>query len=240
MKKIDKKTLIILIATVVLALIAVATAWRFYDLRRQAVSPTAPKLVPAQEPSSSCTVSFTVGGATGVCPVNPVCCLEPLTTCTNTLQCGAGNICYLGYCVKQTYDSATNICPGALPRIQPVGSGGEDGGGGAVGAAPAGGTTPPVSPRPSPSPSPSPSASPSPSPRVSPSPSAGTSPQPGSSSPSPSSSQTSQSPGSSTSAPSGTAKTDQAKLPQAGVNLPTIAIGAGGILILVFGILLAF
>lgn len=234
MKKIDKKTLIILIATVVLALIAVATAWRFYDLRRQAVSPIAPKLVPAQEPSSSCTVSFTVGSAAGGCPINPVCCLEPPTTCTNTLQCGAGNICYFGYCVKQTYDSVTNTCPGALPRIQPVGSDGKDGG------APVGGTTTPVSPRPSPSPSPSPSASPSPSPRVSPSPSAGTSPQPGGSSPSPSSSQTSQSPESSTSAPSGTAKTDQAKLPQAGVDLPTIAIGAGGILILVFGILLAF
>lgn len=237
MKKIDKKTLTILIATVVLALIAVATAWRFYDLRRQAVSPIAPKLVPAQEPSSSCTASFTVGGAAGGCPINPVCCLEPPTTCTNTLQCGAGNICYFGYCVKQTYDSVTNTCPNALPRIQPVGSGGEDGGGGGGGT---GGTTPAVSPRPSPSPSPSPAASPSPSPRVSPSPSAGTSPQPGSSSPSPSSSQTSQPPGSSTSAPSGTAKTDQAKLPQAGVNLPTIAIGAGGILILIFGILLAF
>lgn len=234
MKKIDKKTLIILIATVVLALVAIATAWRFYDLRRQAVSPTAPKLVPAQEPSSSCTVSFTVGGATGVCPVNPVCCLEPLTTCTNTLQCGAGNICYSGYCVKQTYDSAANTCPNALPRTQPVGSGGEDGGGGAGGT---GGTTPAVSPRPSPSPSSSPAASPSP--RVSPSPSAGTSPSPGSSSTSPSSSPISQS-GSSTSAPSGTAKTAQARLPQAGTDLPTIAIGAGGILILVFGILLAF
>lgn len=237
MKKIDKKTLIILIATVVLALIAVATAWRFYDLRRQAVSPTAPKLVPAQEPSSSCTVSFTIGGTAGICPVNPVCCLEPLTTCTNTLQCGAGNICYFGYCVKQTYDSAANTCPGALPRIQPVGSGGEDGGGGAGGTG--GTTTPAVSPRPSPSPSPSSAASPSPSPRVSPSPSAGTSPSPGSSSTSPSSSPTSQA-GSSTSAPSGTAKTAQAKLPQAGTNLPTIAIGAGGILILIFGILLAF
>lgn len=235
MKKIDKKTLIILIATVALALVAVATAWRFYDLRRQAISPTAPKLVPAQEPSSSCTVSFTVGGAAGACPVNPVCCLEPITACTNTLQCGAGYICYFGYCVKQTYDSAANTCPNALPRPQPVGSGGEDGGGGAGGT---GGTTPAVSPRPSPSPSPSPSASPSPG--VSPSPSAGTSPQPGSSSPSPSSSQTSQSPGSSTSAPSGTAKTAETQLPQAGAGLPTIAIGAGGILILVIGILLAF
>lgn len=237
MKKIDKKTLIILIATVVLALVAVATAWRFYDLRHQAVSPTAPKLVPAQEPSSSCTVSFTVGGATGVCPVNPVCCLEPLTTCTNTLQCGAGNICYSGYCVKQTYDSAANTCPNALPRTQPVGSGGEDGGGGAGPAGPVGAGTPA-----SPGPSPSPRASPSPSPSPTASPRAGAtpSPSPGQAAPGTSTSATS-----GTSAASATSKATASaaspkSLPEAGVSWPTLGVVGGGILFLILGILLAF
>lgn len=235
MKKIDKKILIILIATVVLALVAVATAWRFYDLRRQAVSPTAPKLVPAQEPSSLCTVSFTVGVAAGACPVNPICCLQPITTCTDTLQCGSGYICYLGYCVKQTYDDATKTCPAPQPRPPSGSTGGDNGGGGAGGT---GGTTPAVSPRPSQSPSPSSSPSVLPSSSPTASPRAGATPSPA---------QVAQA-GPSTSAPSGTSATSKTtaaaaspkSLPEAGISWPTLGVVGGGILFLILGILLAF
>ncbi|MBI2007487.1 MAG: hypothetical protein HYS83_02205, partial [Candidatus Blackburnbacteria bacterium] len=121
--KIDKRTVLILTATIVLAGVAVFGAWRLYQLRGQAVAPTAPKLVPAQEVASCPAVSFTVGGG---CPVaNSTCCRQPLTTCDNSLQCGTGYGCDFGYCVKQTYDPATNTCPDAPTRTQPIGSGGE-------------------------------------------------------------------------------------------------------------------
>lgn len=213
-------------------MLAVFGAWRLYELRSRAVAPTAPKLVPAQEVVSCPAVSFTVGGG---CPVaNSTCCLQPLTTCDNSLQCGTGYTCTLGYCVKQTYDERTNTCPAAQAPA-PGGSGGSFGGGDLSngGGAPAGGTSPAASPRPSVSPSPSPS------PSASPKAAAGAT-----SSPSSSSTQTSQS-GTSTSAPAATTKAGsttkaQEKLPEAGVSWPFTVIMGGGVLLLILGIVLAF
>lgn len=221
----------------ILAGLAILGAWRLYQLRGQAVAPTAPKLVPAQEVASCPTVSFPVGSPTvgAGCPVNSTCCRQPLTTCTDTLQCGSGYICNSGYCVKQTYDPNTNTCPAAGAPAPRTGGGADDGGVSAQSSGPVGVGTPA-----SPVPSPSPRASPSPSPSASPRAGATPSPSPGQAAP-----------GTSTSAPSGTSPASAASkataaaaspksLPEAGISWPTLSIVGGGILFLILGILLAF
>lgn len=120
--KIGKRTAILLIATILLAVIALFTAWRLYDLRQEPVAPTAPERVPAAEPAACAPQTFTITDSG--CSVNPSCCKQPSTACTNTNQCGSGFICYLGYCVQQTYDEKTNTCP-ASTTTTPTGSGGE-------------------------------------------------------------------------------------------------------------------
>lgn len=239
--KINKRTSLIIVATVLLAGLAILGAWRLYQLRGQAVAPTAPKLVPAQEVASCPAVSFPVSGGGGVgagCPVpNSTCCRQPLTTCTDTLQCGSGYICNSGYCVKQTYDPNTNTCPAAGAPAPRTGSGADDGGisgqsAGSVGVGTPASPVPSSSPRASPSPSPSPSASPRTGATPSPSP-------------------TQAAPGTSTSAPSGTsaasatskataATASPKSLPEAGISWPTLGAVGGGILFLILGILLAF
>lgn len=56
-------TVVILLATLILAGIAIFTAIRLYQLRQEAVAPTAPTSKPAAaEPPKACTVmSFTIG-----------------------------------------------------------------------------------------------------------------------------------------------------------------------------------
>ncbi len=56
----NKKKILIIVATIVLAGIALFTVWRLYQLRREAIAPTAPKKVPAQEPAPSCTIEFNI------------------------------------------------------------------------------------------------------------------------------------------------------------------------------------
>lgn len=239
--KINKRNSLIIIATIVLAGIALVTVWRLYQLRGQAVAPTAPKLVPAQEVASCPTVSFPVAGVG--CPVNSTCCLQPLTACTNTLQCGSGYICYLEYCVKQTYDPATNTCPAQQAVSPPGGAGGTDGGGDGITGG-AGGTAPTPTPTATPRVTPTPvgGATPSPTPRATATPVTTAKPG-GSATPTASPSQLAQA-GTSTPKPAAETKAGTASpkaiLPTAGASWPTILVGAGGVLILILGILLAF
>lgn len=54
-------TILILITTVILAIIAVLTAIKFYRLGKESVAPTAPKKVPAaEETNPSCQLSFVI------------------------------------------------------------------------------------------------------------------------------------------------------------------------------------
>ena len=56
-------TVLIVVATLVLAGIAVFTAVRLYQLRQQAVAPTAPEQPKAAEPASCDLLTFNIGGS---------------------------------------------------------------------------------------------------------------------------------------------------------------------------------
>ena len=100
MKKKNWLTISILTATVVLAIIAVVTALRLYQLREEPVAPTAPQPAPAiaptatptwatqlvdnfevslESPSFACTLSFNVGGGPTSTPT-PTGTPEPTST----------------------------------------------------------------------------------------------------------------------------------------------------------------
>lgn len=53
------------VATVILAIIAIITATKLYQIGKEPVAPTAPKPAPAREPAQACRLTFTVGGPTG-------------------------------------------------------------------------------------------------------------------------------------------------------------------------------
>src|SRR3972149_6547257 len=54
-------TILVLLATLVLAGVAIFTAWRLYQLRQQAVAPTAPESIPQAAPPQACSaLSFTL------------------------------------------------------------------------------------------------------------------------------------------------------------------------------------
>lgn len=61
-------TILIIVATVILAGIAIFTAYRLYELRQQSVAPNAPSSNPKADtissPTSACNLSFTLSSAT--------------------------------------------------------------------------------------------------------------------------------------------------------------------------------
>lgn len=66
MKKSKITTILIVIITIILAGVAIFTATRLYNLRDQAVAPTAPTSRPAAQVSTSCEVlTFTITTPTG-------------------------------------------------------------------------------------------------------------------------------------------------------------------------------
>lgn len=158
----NKKTLALAGSTLALAVIAVVTAWRLSQFGEQPVAPTAPEKVPAV--SQACKVTFSL---VPTCPVNSTCCKQPLTVCDNSIQCGTDGACHLGYCIKRTYNEATNTCPAATTP-QGGGSGGEGDGGGTSGGGSGGTTTSPAQPTVTASPRATATASPAPTATASP------------------------------------------------------------------------
>lgn len=138
-------TIGIIIATLILAGVAVFTAVRLYQLRQQAVAPTAPTSKPkAQEVPIACTLlTFTLGAtpiptptatATSTPTGTPTATPTPAPsgvpnscngTCGSNANCESGLFCYQGYCRNTSCPSSTNcVCTGtstpaptATPRV---------------------------------------------------------------------------------------------------------------------------
>jgi hypothetical protein len=107
-------TILVLLATVVLAGIAIFTAIRLYNLRQQAVAPNVPTSRPrAQEETTvqtaaACKLSFTLTtSVTNECG----------GTCGSDSNCNTGLVCSSGLCRNPSCTSQTDcICPGT-PNI---------------------------------------------------------------------------------------------------------------------------
>lgn len=117
-------TVLILIATIVLAGVAIFTAYRLYSLRQQAVAPNAPSSAPAaQEVSSKACTALTFSLATGTATATATATATGTATTTATAtstatatatatgtpnacggtcgtnaNCREGFYCYQGYC----------------------------------------------------------------------------------------------------------------------------------------------
>ena len=78
-------TVLILVATLVLAGVAIFTAYRLYQLRQQAVAPTAPESKPEAAAPQSCTaLTFTLSTPTGSPTATPTPTSTPSGTPTAT------------------------------------------------------------------------------------------------------------------------------------------------------------
>lgn len=125
-------TLLIVLATIVLAGIAVSTAIRLYQLRQTSVAPNAPTSKPkaAAAPSSACQLAFTIATAspspTPVPQCNSTCTTD--TNCPSTMTCyhncipGRGVACSIqGVCRNTvcTTDS-TCTCATSTPTLTPT------------------------------------------------------------------------------------------------------------------------
>lgn len=131
-------TVLIVLATLVLAGIAIFTALRLYQLRQQPVAPTAPSSKPAAAgPSTQCTTSFTLGvvpsgtaspSPTGTATASPSGTASPSPTgtptpplscgdaCSSNADCTNNMVCSNGLCRNPSCLSATNcICATATP-----------------------------------------------------------------------------------------------------------------------------
>lgn len=130
-------TIGIIIATLILAGVAVFTAVRLYQLRQEAVAPTAPTSKPkAQEVPIACTaLAFTLGQTptptptatptgsstptpTGTATTTPTPTSSGVPnpcngTCGSNSNCNSGLFCYQGYCRNSSCPSQTSCsCPG--------------------------------------------------------------------------------------------------------------------------------
>lgn len=147
MKKSTSKvgTFLIILSTIVLAGVAVFTAYRLYQLRQQPVAPNVPSSVPKAAETSKCQLSFnmatvtvtstptaTPSGSPTATPT-PTGTATPTATATSTaaptgssnscggtcgsnLNCASGLYCYSGFCRNPSCPSQTDCnCPGATP-----------------------------------------------------------------------------------------------------------------------------
>ena len=124
----------IILATLILAGVAVFTAIRLYQLRQQAVAPNVPSSIPrAQEVAtrSSCSLSFTLVRPT----IAPKCNVTP---CSSDTQCPTNLVCYrpapqsggpsnMGACRNpQCLTSEDCVCPTVTatptPTVRPTGN----------------------------------------------------------------------------------------------------------------------
>ncbi len=131
-------TVLIVLATVVLAGVAIFTALRLYQLRQTSVAPNVPESRPAAAggvPSQQCTLSFTITAAsgsptptgsasptptstasatpTGTPQPTPLSCGD---TCTSNADCTNSMVCSNGRCRNPSCLAATNcLCATATP-----------------------------------------------------------------------------------------------------------------------------
>jgi cytoskeletal protein RodZ len=124
-------TIIIVIATVILAGVAVFTAIKLYQTRQGTVAPNAPTSKPAAaEPSPTATacqaLTFTLVSstptttATATATATPTITASPVpqcgTSCTTNSDCPSSMICYVGVCRNPSCTTSTNcICATATP-----------------------------------------------------------------------------------------------------------------------------
>lgn len=131
-------TILIIIATVILAGVAIFTAFRLYQLRETTVAPNAPSSNPkALTPLVGCSLSFTIstitpsptstpsatptatGSSTPSPTPTPTSSGEPNScggTCGSNSNCGSGYYCYNGYCRNPNCPEDTDCtCGTATP-----------------------------------------------------------------------------------------------------------------------------
>lgn len=122
-------TLIIVLATVVLAGVAIFTAIRLYQLRQTNVAPNAPTSHPAAASSnaSTCQLAFTLTVASSSPSATPT--LTPTPTpppqcnnlCTTPSDCPSGMTCSGGYCRNTSCTGESScICATATPTGTPT------------------------------------------------------------------------------------------------------------------------
>lgn len=128
MKKFSKSkvaTVLIVVATLVLAGVAIFTAVRLYQLRQQPVAPNVPSSVPKAETTTSnnCALTFTISAATptatptGTATATPTATGTPNScggTCGSNSNCASNYSCYNGYCRNPNCPTETDCsCPGS-------------------------------------------------------------------------------------------------------------------------------
>lgn len=123
-------TVLIVLATVVLAGIAIFTAIRLYQLRQTNVAPNAPASIPKAAggvPSQQCTLSFTISAASGsptptsTASATPTSSPQPTPlscgdTCTSNADCSNSLVCSNGACRNPSCLAETDcLCATATP-----------------------------------------------------------------------------------------------------------------------------
>lgn len=116
-------TLLIVLATIILAGVAIFTAIRLYQTRQVAVTPNVPSSQPAAAINTACqTLAFTIATPTPSPTATPV--PQCGTTCTTNSDCATGMTCFgapSGVCRKTSCTSSTTcICATATPTPSPT------------------------------------------------------------------------------------------------------------------------
>jgi hypothetical protein len=119
-------TLLIVLATIILAGVAIFTAIRLYQTRQGTVTPNLPSSQPAAAINTACqTLSFTISTPTP----SPTPTITPSPTpvpqcgssCTTPSDCPIGMTCSSGLCRRTSCTSAVNcICATATPSPSPT------------------------------------------------------------------------------------------------------------------------
>lgn len=130
-------TIIIILATVILAGVAIFTAIKLYQTRQGTVAPTAPTSKPAAAtpaPATSCqqlafTLTVTSSSptptptptATATATATPTPLPQCGTSCTTNSDCPSSMVCYVGACRNASCTTATNcVCTTATPTPTPT------------------------------------------------------------------------------------------------------------------------
>jgi hypothetical protein len=126
-------TVIILLATFILAGVAIFTAIRLYQLRQQPVAPNVPSSKPKAQEVTTCSLTFTInvssptgsptasptGSPTGSPTATPTGSPSPSGspnscngTCGSNANCQSNYVCYQGFCRNPSCTSNTSCtCP---------------------------------------------------------------------------------------------------------------------------------
>ena len=121
----------IILATIILAVVAVLTAIKIRDMGTRPVAPSAPESKPGAqgtlpvEPSASCKVAFLAEALTPTPTSTPM--PTPTTqpgcdsVCQVSSQCPTGFTCSVGHCrMTECVGETDCICPGVTPTLTPT------------------------------------------------------------------------------------------------------------------------